>query len=103
MLHEILKSWNFIAVVYLNYKYLFISTADHCKVKIILKLFRVYFYSFIEFNLNVKKKIKFKAEKLGTKIITEDEFLELIGTLPGKKSKYDVVQSKTPTKYTFIF
>jgi len=39
-----------------------------------------------------------KAEKLGTKIITEDEFLELIGTLPGKKSKYDVVQSKTPTK-----
>ncbi|XP_076348175.1 germ line transcription factor 1 [Tachypleus tridentatus] len=40
-----------------------------------------------------------KAENLGTKQINEDEFLELIKTLPGHKtSKSPVKQSRTPVK-----
>ncbi|KAA0722360.1 Replication factor C subunit 1 A1-P145 [Triplophysa tibetana] len=44
-----------------------------------------------------------KAESFGTKIINEDELLELIRTKPGKKSKYEIAaeaENKTATAKT---
>lgn len=43
-----------------------------------------------------------QAESLGTKILDEDELLELIRTKPGKKSKYEIAaeaEVSTPRIY----
>uniref|UniRef100_A0A9J8DKC9 Replication factor C (activator 1) 1 n=1 Tax=Cyprinus carpio carpio TaxID=630221 RepID=A0A9J8DKC9_CYPCA len=39
---------------------------------------------------NVSRKTTYLAESFGTKIINEDELLDLIRTKPGKKSKYEI-------------
>ncbi len=39
-----------------------------------------------------------QARQFGTRIVDEDGMLELIRTLPGKKSKYEVVAEKEAAK-----
>ncbi|CAK8697042.1 unnamed protein product [Clavelina lepadiformis] len=40
-----------------------------------------------------------KAEQHKTKVISEDEFLDLLRTLPGKKSKYEIDNDSSPVKH----
>ncbi len=39
-----------------------------------------------------------QAEQFGTKIVDEDGMLDLIRTLPGKKSKYEIAAEKESEK-----
>ena len=39
-----------------------------------------------------------QAQQLGTKIVDEDGMLDLIRTLPGKKSKYEIAAEKEASK-----
>ena len=52
---------------------------------------------YIRFNLNIAQ-----AQQLGTKIVDEDGMLDLIRTLPGKRSKYEVAAEKEASKVKTI-
>ncbi len=45
----------------------------------------------------------FQARQFNTKIVDEDGMLDLIRTIPGKKSKYEIAAEKEAAKVSLSF